>query len=295
MVRRFSEAKTYDAPNHRGCAPLRLFGAEAGGTQNLIVGISHFLPGGGAGPDASPPEKVYFVLAGELTVIAGGKETVLKKNDSCFIGPNENREIVNRGNEICSILVAIAPARSDAAGAGRASRIPPSEGRKGGSPAQAGMTKRRCRVRRFPQEPALAVRRQRQDGGRDRSVRGVRRARRESTCGRRRQCRDRRRQCRRTAEGRRGLQEAWRQGRSPGEAPELGSELRGDRESGGGALRPARHPRRRLGHQQGGQDRRSGGGGFSRSHRRQRHAVLADGARGRPADDQARAAAARSS
>jgi len=56
QVKRFSEAKTYDAPNHRGCAPLRLFGAEAGGTRNLIVGVSHFLPGGGAGPDASPPE-----------------------------------------------------------------------------------------------------------------------------------------------------------------------------------------------------------------------------------------------
>ena len=55
------------------------------------------------------PEKVYFVLKGELTVIVDGKETVLKKHDSCFIGPNENREIVNRGNEVCSILVAIAP------------------------------------------------------------------------------------------------------------------------------------------------------------------------------------------
>ena len=44
----------------------------------MIVGVSHFLPGGGAGPDASPPEKVYFVLAGELTVIVGGKETVLE-------------------------------------------------------------------------------------------------------------------------------------------------------------------------------------------------------------------------
>ena len=50
------------------------------------------------------------MLAGELTVIVDGKETVLKKHDSCFIGPNENREIVNRGNEVCSILVAIAPA-----------------------------------------------------------------------------------------------------------------------------------------------------------------------------------------
>jgi mannose-6-phosphate isomerase-like protein (cupin superfamily) len=111
QVKRFAEAKPYDAPNHRGCFALRLFGAEAGGTASLIVGLSHFLPGGGAGPDASPPEKVYFVLAGELTVIVDGKETVLRKNDSCVIGANETREIVNRGNEVCTILVAIAPVR----------------------------------------------------------------------------------------------------------------------------------------------------------------------------------------
>ncbi len=109
-VKRFSDAKAYDAPNHRACTSLRLFGAEAGGTKGLIVGYSHFLPGGGAGPDASPPEKVYFVLEGELTVIVGGKETVLKKHDSCFIGPNESREIINRTNDVFSILVAIAPA-----------------------------------------------------------------------------------------------------------------------------------------------------------------------------------------
>ena len=107
-VKRFSDAKSYDAPNHRDCTSLRLFGAEAGGTTNLIVGLSHFLPGGGAGPDASPPEKVYVVLSGELTVIVGGKETVLKANDSCVIEPDETREIINRGNEVCTILVAIA-------------------------------------------------------------------------------------------------------------------------------------------------------------------------------------------
>jgi mannose-6-phosphate isomerase-like protein (cupin superfamily) len=108
QVKRFSELKTYDAPNHRAVSTLRVFGAEAGGTTGLIVGVSHFLPGGGAGPDASPPEKVYFVLEGELTVIVDGKETVLKKHDSCTIGPNESREIINRGNEVCSILVSIA-------------------------------------------------------------------------------------------------------------------------------------------------------------------------------------------
>lgn len=107
-LKRFKDAKTYEAPNHRAYSSLRLFGAEAGGTKGLVFGISHFLPGGGAGPDASPPEKVYFVISGELTIIVDGKETVLKANDSCVIESNETREIVNRGNEVCSIVVAMA-------------------------------------------------------------------------------------------------------------------------------------------------------------------------------------------
>jgi quercetin dioxygenase-like cupin family protein len=107
LVKRFADAKPYEAPNHRNYSSLRLFGADAGGPNEFLVGLSHFLPGGGAGPDASPSEKVYVVLSGELTVIAGGQETVLKANDSCFIGPNERREIVNRGNDVVTMLVAM--------------------------------------------------------------------------------------------------------------------------------------------------------------------------------------------
>ena len=108
LVKRFADAKPYEAPNHRACTTLRLFGAEAGGSQALIAGVTHFLPGGGAGPDASPPEKIYHVLAGELTVIIDGKETVLRPTDTCYIGPNEQREIINRGNTVATILVAVA-------------------------------------------------------------------------------------------------------------------------------------------------------------------------------------------
>ena len=111
LVKRFSEAKGYEAPNHRDYKSLRVFGAEMGGSQTLIFGISHFLPGGGAGPDASPPEKIYYVLSGELTVIAGGKEAVARAGDSVYIGPNESREIVNRSNEVCTIAVAVAPVK----------------------------------------------------------------------------------------------------------------------------------------------------------------------------------------
>ena len=106
-VKHLSEAKPYEAPNHRGYSSLRLFGLDAGGPKQFTVGLSHFLPGGGAGPDASPTEKVYYVLSGELTLVADGKEIVLKANDSCFIGPNEEREIINRGNDVCTIVVAM--------------------------------------------------------------------------------------------------------------------------------------------------------------------------------------------
>ena len=111
LVKRFSEAKTYEAPNHRAYSSLRLFGADAGGPKQFLVGLSHFLPGGGAGPDSSPTEKVYVVLSGELTVIVGGKETVAKAGDSVYIGPNESREIINRSNEVCTIAVAVAPVK----------------------------------------------------------------------------------------------------------------------------------------------------------------------------------------
>ena len=74
-VKRFAEARPYEAPNHRGVVGLRLQGFEDGGPTNQWVGLSQFLPGGGAGPDSTPFEKVYVVLDGEMTVI----EDYLKK------------------------------------------------------------------------------------------------------------------------------------------------------------------------------------------------------------------------
>ena len=106
-VKRFADARPYEAPNHRGVFGLRLQGFEAGGPVNQWVGLSQFLPGGGAGPDATPFEKVYVVLDGEMAVRVGGEEIVLKKLDSCTIAPGEIREIVNRSNHVCALLVVI--------------------------------------------------------------------------------------------------------------------------------------------------------------------------------------------
>lgn len=106
-LKRFDEAEAYEAPNHWDVVGLRLQGFEEGGPTNQWVGLSQFLPGGGAGPDSTPFEKVYVVLDGEMTVIVDGEETTLCRFDSCTIPPNEVRKIENRRNDVCTMLVVI--------------------------------------------------------------------------------------------------------------------------------------------------------------------------------------------
>jgi len=107
FVKRFQDAQAYEAPNHWDVKGLRLQGFEEGGPTNQWVGLSQFLPGGGAGPDSTPFEKVYVVLEGEMTVIIDGAETVLGKYDSATIAPDEVRTIENRSNHTCTMLVVI--------------------------------------------------------------------------------------------------------------------------------------------------------------------------------------------
>ncbi|MGI9499330.1 MAG: cupin domain-containing protein [Geminicoccaceae bacterium] len=107
LIKRFEDAKAYEAPNHWGVHGLRLQGFEDGGPVNQWVGFSQFLPSGGAGPDATPFEKVYVVLEGEMTIEWDGKTEVLRPMDSCTIAPNEMRRIENRSNHVCKMLVVI--------------------------------------------------------------------------------------------------------------------------------------------------------------------------------------------
>ena len=106
-IKRFSDAESYDAPNHWGVKGLRLQGFEDGGPENQWIGLSKFAPGGGAGPDSTPCEKVYVVLEGEMTIEVDGAETVLGAMDSCTIPPDEVRRIENKTNRICKMLVVI--------------------------------------------------------------------------------------------------------------------------------------------------------------------------------------------
>ena len=101
--------KPYEAPGHFKMAALKLHGKEETGSQKFWVGLSHFLPGGGAeyAYTDSPTEKVYFVLDGEITVKSEKEEITLGPWDSVYIAPNEGREIINNTNKPASMLVVI--------------------------------------------------------------------------------------------------------------------------------------------------------------------------------------------
>lgn len=113
-VVRYGEAPAYEAPGHFEMAMRRLQGREAGPGDQLWLGLSVIAPGGGTTLDASPIEKFYVVLDGEVAISNGRDSVSLRRWDSCRIAPGEQRELRNRGEMPAAILLAmpIAPLSS---------------------------------------------------------------------------------------------------------------------------------------------------------------------------------------
>jgi len=105
LVKSLATADSYQAPNHRLIESVRLLGFEPKGPDTFWVGHSTVLPGGGAGPDSSPIEKVYVVLSGVLMVRTPFKTHTLCALDACRIAPHEIRELINESNDIATLLV----------------------------------------------------------------------------------------------------------------------------------------------------------------------------------------------
>ena len=106
---RLQDVKSYAAPGHFNMVAMRLSGKEETGAEKFWVGMSYFLPGGGAeyAYEDSPTEKVYFVLDGEITVKTKTEEITLGPLDVLYLAPNEGREVINKTNKPVSMLVAI--------------------------------------------------------------------------------------------------------------------------------------------------------------------------------------------
>jgi len=100
------DVKPYEAFGHFKAVALRVQHKETTGVQAFWVGLSHFLPGGGAEMSANDFEKVYFVLSGTLTVKPeDGKKLQLNPTDSLYIPAGEKRYLLNETNNTVSMLV----------------------------------------------------------------------------------------------------------------------------------------------------------------------------------------------
>ena len=111
MIKRtLEELKTYNAPGHFGMTAMRIHGKEETGARKFWMGLSTFLPGGGAeyAYEDNPLEKVYYVLEGEMTVTdKAGTRYVIHQSESISFQPNEGRYLVNESNRPASMLVII--------------------------------------------------------------------------------------------------------------------------------------------------------------------------------------------
>ena len=103
------QLKPYEAPGHFKMVAMRLAGKDETGSEKFWVGLSHFLPGGGAeyAYEDSPTEKLYFVLDGHLTVKTKKEEIIVGPQEAVYLPPNEGREIINNTNQTVSMLVVI--------------------------------------------------------------------------------------------------------------------------------------------------------------------------------------------
>lgn len=111
MVKRtWEELEQYAAAGHHGMTAMRIAGKQETGNEKFWVGLSTFLPGGGAEWGASPAEKVYYVLSGEMTIYTKedkSEKLVLKANDTISILGDEYREMLNESNSACTLLVIV--------------------------------------------------------------------------------------------------------------------------------------------------------------------------------------------
>jgi len=105
-VIRKGQGDPYEAPKHFNCWAMNKLRPDL--SQRLQVGVSHFLPNGGAEMSSSPMERAYYVLSGSILVKGkNNEEHALGLDDLIYIAANEERSFQNQGTTPATILVII--------------------------------------------------------------------------------------------------------------------------------------------------------------------------------------------
>ncbi len=71
------------------------------------MGVSQVEPGGAIERGASPLEKHYLVLSGEVTIVTDDGEALLGPWDSVRLAPDEARAFENRSATPAAVLLAM--------------------------------------------------------------------------------------------------------------------------------------------------------------------------------------------
>lgn len=98
------EGSPYEAPKHFKYWSMNKITPDTASKQ-LTIGVSHFLPGGGAEMSASQLERVYYCLTGSIIVKGKTEEYRLNQDDLIYIAPGEERSFQNPSTTPATILV----------------------------------------------------------------------------------------------------------------------------------------------------------------------------------------------
>ena len=107
IVKRLSDSQQYTAPGHTETVHTMWLQHKSMGCEAPYwVGCSYYLPGAAAEMSASPLDKIYIILEGELVIELGNGEVItLGKGDSIWIGQDETRSVTNKSNAVATMLV----------------------------------------------------------------------------------------------------------------------------------------------------------------------------------------------
>jgi len=102
---RATEVYKYEAPGHFDVRTLRIHNPADVKDGQVTMGISHFLPEGGADFAVAKFEMVYYIVSGEMTVTTDDGEYVLGAGDSIHIAAGEGRGSKNNTKSPATMLV----------------------------------------------------------------------------------------------------------------------------------------------------------------------------------------------
>ncbi len=106
------ESYVYEAPGHFQCLTTRLHDPQDVNEGALVMGLTHFLPGGGTNFGNNNMESIYYILEGEMTLTTDDGETLLRAGDSFHCGPGTNKCVKNTGHTCAQMLVALTTPKS---------------------------------------------------------------------------------------------------------------------------------------------------------------------------------------